>query len=479
VLVVAYALTRIVAAIAGVRYDDSVIRGTPLTDMWQLLDVRLLKDDLVTSVWHLNSQPPLFNLYAGVLVKLPVGLRRPVEVCAALVLGLTMVLCTYLLQVELRVPRWAALAVTLVCVVASPAYLLYENWLNYSYPTAALGTFGAWCLIRFLRTRRVRFGLGLFGSYGAIVLLDSTFQVEWFLLALAIVLVVLRHHWRTVVVVAAVPVLLLAVWTVKDYVQVGTTTTSSWLGMNLGRSVLFRAPPGQIAELQRQGRMNPVASVAPFAGPEVYAPRYVAAVPSTIAAVGALHKANGSTNFNNPLYVHVSSEYLHDDLVWIQAHPRAYADDVWNAVGVWMVATDQNFTNSVDWPATRAYARLYDRVVEWQPVQDPAPGLVVFNRSWHRTAWLSWQAIAVYVLAVGGVPVLAWRRRRRDPAMAGTLAVLWCTTVYVFVTTSLVEIGENERFRSELGPVPTVLAVVVVTAVARAAWAARQRRRTV
>jgi hypothetical protein len=122
----------------------------------------------------------------------------------------------------------------------------------------------------------------------------------------------------------------------------------------------------------------------------------------------------------------------------------------------------------------RTYARLYDRVVEWQPDQDPAPGLVVFNRSWHRPAWLSGQAMAVYALAGLGVPVLAWRRRRSDPAMTATLAVLWVTTFYAFVTTSFIEIGENERFRSELGPVPTILAVVVVTALVRAAWARRQ-----
>ena len=134
VLVVAYGISRVMAAVSGVRFDDSVIRGTPLTDMWQLLDVRLLRDHLATSVWHLNMQPPLFNLYAGFLVKLPNDVRRPVEAVCALALGLVIVLCTYLLMVELRVPRVAAMVVTLVCVVASPAYLLYENWLNYSYP---------------------------------------------------------------------------------------------------------------------------------------------------------------------------------------------------------------------------------------------------------------------------------------------------------------------------------------------------------
>jgi len=473
VLVVAWALSRTAAAVAGVRYDASVIRGTPLTDMWQLLDVHLLQHHLLVSVWHLNMQPPLFNLYAGMLLKLPDGLRAPVEVACALVLGLAMVLAAYALLVELRVPRWAALGVTLVAVVASPSYVLYENWLNYAYPTAAFATVGAWCLIRFLRTSRLRFGVGFFCAYGAIVLLDSTYQLEWFLLAGAIVAVVLRTEWRTVLVAAAVPLVLVATWTVKDYVQTGTTTTSSWLGMNLGRSVLYRAPAAQVAELQRQGRMNAVASVPPFAGPEVYSPHYVRAVPSPVAAVGELHKANGSTNFNNPLYVAVSALYLHDDLVWIRAHPHEYADDVLNSVGVWMVGTDQNFTDSVNWPPVRSYARLYDRVVEWQPTQDPAPGFVVFSRGWHRPGWLSGQTMAVYALAVLGVPFLVWRRRRSDPALAGTLAVLWCTTTYAFVTTSLIEIGENERFRAELGPVPTVLAVVVVTAVVRALWGRR------
>jgi hypothetical protein len=477
ILIVAYAASRVAAAFSGVRYDDSVIRGTPLTDMWQLLDVRLLRDHLATSVWHLNMQPPLFNLYAGFLLKLPTGARRPAEVACSLVLGLVLVLCSYLLLVEMQVPRLAALVVTLICVVASPAYLLYENWLNYSYPTAALTTFGAWSLARFLRTRRARFGVGFFGAYAAMVLLNSSYQVEWLLVAAVPVVVVLRRQWRTVLAVSVVPLLVVAGWYVKDFMQVGTTTTSSWLGMNLARDVLFTSPAGQITELQRQGRMHPVASVPAFGGPEVYAPRFVRARPSPIAAIGSLHKQDGSTNFNNPLYVVISSQYLHDDLAWIRAHPHQYANDVVNSLGVWFVSTDQNFTDSVNWPSVRSYASFYDKSVEWQPVQDPAPGFVVFARGWHRPAWLSGQAMAVYALAVVGVPVLAWRRRHHDPALAGTLTVLWWTTVYAFTTSSLLEIGENERFRSELGPVPTVLAIAVVAAVVRAAWSGWARRR--
>jgi len=472
VLVGAFAVSRIAAAAAGVRFDDSVLRGTRLTDKWQLLDIHLLRTDLLDSVWHLDSQPPLYNLYSGLVLWLPTGLRHPFETASGLALGLVIVLSTYHLLLELAVPRGVALGVTLVGVVASPAYLLFENWLDYAEPTAALGTFAAWCLIRYLRTGGARYGLGFFGGYAGVVLLDSTYQIEWLLVGLVIVLVVLRTRWRQVLAVAAVPVLLVATWYVKDGVLFGTTTTSSWLGMNLARSVLFKAPPATVAVLERQGTLGPLALVPAFGPPSAYVPRFARPTPQADQALGALFKADGATNFNNPIYITVSSQYLHDDLAYIAARPGQYLTDVDRAVQVWLVPSDQNFANSPDWPAVRGYAALYDRVVEWQPVMDPAAAEVVFDRRPSPLSWLSLQAVAVYALALLGTPVLVWRRRR-DPATAGTLLILWSTTAYAFAASSLIEIGENERFRFGLGPVPLVLATVVVCAAARALWSAR------
>lgn len=203
-------------------------------------------------------------------------------------------------------------------------------------------------------------------------------------------------------------------------------------------------------------------------------PRFASARPNADPALGARYKANGAPNFNNPLYVTVSSQYLHEDLAWIRANPGRYARDVAGSVRLWLVGTDQNFTDSPNWPHVAPYARLYDRVVEWQPAEDPAPGLAVFDRSRWQWSWLSLQTTAVTLLALVAAPVLAWRRRRRDPAVAGALAVLWWTALYAFAASSLVEIGENERFRFELGPVPLVLATVVVTEAVRSV-AARRR----
>ena len=472
ILTGAFACSRLLAAAAGVRFDDSFLSGSRLTDQWQLLDVAVLRHHLVQGVWDLNMQPPLFNLEAGILLHLPAWLRGATEVATSLGMGLAIVLATYLLLVELRVPSPAALGVTLVGVVASPAFLLYANWFTYAEPTAACSAVGAWCLVRFLRTRRTATGAVAFSAFGAMVLLDSTYQVEWLVVLVVVAAIALGRQWRVVVRAAAVPLVVLATWYVKDLVLFGTTTTSSWLGMNLARSVLYRAPASQVAALQRQGVLGPLASIPPFSSPQTYVPRFATARPSSDPALGALAKGNGAPNFNNPLYVTVSSQYLHQDLAWIRAEPGQYAADVSRSVRVWLVGTDQNFTDSVNWPHVATYARVYDRAVGWQPAQDPAVGLVLFHRSMWQWTWLSWHAVAVTLLALVGAPVLAWRRRRH-PTLGAGVAALWWTCLYAFAVSSLVEIGENERFRFELGPLLLVLATVVVTEVVRSV---RRRR---
>ncbi len=472
ILTGAFALSRAVAAIAGVRFDDSFISGTRQTDQWQLLDVSVLRHHLVQGVWNLNMQPPLFNVEAGVLLHLSDALRGVAEVTLSLGMGLAIVLATYLLLVELRVPGRIALGVTMVGIVASPAFLLYANWLSYAEPTATCSIVGAWCLARFLRTQQVSTGVVAFSAFGAMVLFDSTYQIEWMVVIVAVAALGLRTSWRVVLRAAAVPLVVVSVWYVKDVVMFGTTTTSSWLGMNLARSVLYKAPPQQITALQRAGVLGPIASIPPFSSPQTYVPRFATAHPNADPALGALEKRNGAPNFNNPLYISVASQYLRQDLAWIRAKPGLYAIDVGRSVRIWLIGTDQNFTNSTDWPRVAPYARIYDRAIGWQPTQDPAAALVLFHRSIWNWAWLSWQAVAITVLALAGAPILGWRRRR-DRHLGSAVAILWWTCLYAFAVSSLVEIGENERFRFELGPLPLVLATVVVTEVVRSF---RQRR---
>ncbi len=197
-LVASFVVSRLAFYLAGVRYDGSVLKGTYLTDQWQLLDVSLLRNNLMSSVWHLNSQPPLFNVYCGIILKLPNGLQNPFEIVCSFILGLTIVLGSYvLLVVVLHVPRWAAFVVVLVGIVLDPAFVLFENSLSYAYPTAALAILSCLWLGLYLQSERWVFGLGFFGSASCIALLNSTYQIEWLIVASgAAIAIAARTHWR-------------------------------------------------------------------------------------------------------------------------------------------------------------------------------------------------------------------------------------------------------------------------------------------
>jgi hypothetical protein len=74
---------------------------------------------------------------------------------------------------------------------------------------------------------------------------------------------------------------------------------------------------------------------------------------------------------------------------------------------------------------------------------------------------LSYLTLIAFAVAIIGTPIVAWRRRD-DLALVGTLAFMWLTLAYGFLTTSLVDLGENPRFGFELGPLPVVAAVAVL-----------------
>jgi hypothetical protein len=440
---------------------------------WQVLDRHLLRSDLIGSVWYLHSQPPLFNLVCGLLVKLPTAAQRPVSMAIYMALGLVLVLSAYLTMVALRVPAWLTMAVSLL-IVLDPSNVLFENWLFYAYPTTAALSVGALCCIRYLQCRRNVWGIGLFGALSAVVLLDSTFQIVWILLVGAIVLVASKRQWRSVAAVAIVPLVVVGGWYVKDALQFGTLTTSSWYGMNLARTTLSQAPPAVLDHLVRNGTLDPLAKVQPFAPVSFYIPQFTRVGHTGHAVLDSRFKTlppntnillrYANTNFNNLVYVQVSRRYLRDDLAYIRAEPTRYLATVARAGTLWFVASDDYDFVQPNRSAIESWAHLYDLAVDWQPERDQHIQLNSFRGMGPHAGQVSYGTVLVFLVALIGGPLAIWRRRDRDRAGATTLAVLWTTIVYAAVATSFVEFGENERFRFELGPLPLILAAGVVGA---------------
>ncbi|HWC38358.1 MAG TPA: hypothetical protein VG476_07505, partial [Acidimicrobiales bacterium] len=250
-------------------------------------------------------------------------------------------------------------------------------------------------------------------------------------------------------------------WYVKNGILFGTYTTSSWLGMNLRSVTIKSGGAAQVADLVRGGKLTPIAELNGFSPVDQYEPRFVHVSPTGIPALDERTKANGEVNYNNLVYVSVSKRYLHDDLAYIRAEPGAYARHAAEAASAWFVPAGVSPPISSE-AHIASYLQVFDRAVLWQPTSPNRFAVLHWVLGDGPTmTQLSYLMLIVMALAVAGTPAVVWRRRD-DPALAGTLAFLWLTLVYGFLTTSLIDLAENPRFSFELGPLPLVTAAAVL-----------------
>jgi len=354
-------------------------------------------------------------------------------------------------------------------------------------------------LARYLRTGRAGYGLGFSCVAATIVLLNSTYQWIWLIPVLAIAVIAARKHWRKILPLLLVPFLVVGLWYVKNAVMFGTFTTSSWVGMNLAKLTLFGTSTKNINRLVLQGKLTPLARVPPFNAPYVYIPRFIHVTQHTgVPALDELYdyqtgappfiepSSGGTccgnegvlnTNFNNNIYIKLSAKYLHDDIVFIEDEPGLYIHEVGLSLGNWFTPSDQYSFFLPNRQHVQGYVNAYDSFVEWQGHLDLDVYKMTQVEHLAPSPWtLSYQAILASALTLFGLPLLI-RRRRGDPVIRGTLGFIWFTVLYATLATSLVELGENNRFRLELGPLPLIGATVIIVAVLRfvSSWWAAKR----
>ena len=189
----------------------------------------------------------------------------------------------------------------------------------------------------------------------------------------------------------------------------------------------------------------------------------------------------GAANYNNGTYLKISPLFLSASLSYIRAEPATYAGDVQRAIQVWLLPSDQYFEFPSNYPHVSGYARLFDTALFVQP-EDPGPSAGIKASTVRHppsVASESWTLIVMMLVLLFATPVMLFRLRRSDPSSAYVGLVMWVTVVYAFGITSLVSLGENNRFRFELGPLPVVLVVLVVFAIGREMRARRGQPVTV
>jgi hypothetical protein len=458
-------LSRIGYHIAGVRFDAS-----SLPWFWQYVDPALLKANLTQSLWYLHSQPPAFNALLGVVLNLFTGHETLVFTVFYLLIGLVLTAALFLVLRELRVPETLNAMLTAI-YVASPACVLYENWLFYTYPLTILLLLGALFWQRFARQGRFLDALWLFVCAALIALTWSLFHLVW-LLGLVLALVFSRRRdWRKVLAAAAVPVLVVGLWYGKNLVQVGEFSGSTWFGINFSKMTNSMLTVPERRALYDNGAISAVSLVPPFGNPDKYYGALPRPGPTGIPVLDQEMKPSGTPNFNNILFVAVSRQYGRDALRILAAHPAAYLRGLAESYLLYFLPASAYLFLDNNVAHIRGLARLestldgrfvyhFERSLRLtQPGRYYLQGLL-------NTGWL---IIIAYVLVlILGLVLLC--HRTSFIAHRSSLFFLWFNVGWMTIVANALEVGENNRFRFVTDPL--VLAFLAALAVD---WLARRR----
>lgn len=465
VVVLGFVASRIVYFALGVRFDDE-----PLQSFWQYIDPQLLREDLLTSVWNFHAQPPVYNLFLGLGLKLGGDDARTVFAIAHALIGLAGTLALFALVMRLGAsPRLAAFVSLLF--FASPAAVLYENWLYVEHVVVVALIAAALCLNLFASGRGVRYAAAAFGALALVVLVRTMFHPVWMLAVIALVWLMQPGRRREVLVAAAVPLLLVGLVQAKAFVQFGSTSMTSCTGLSVFRVTTAWVPYDERRALVAEGVASSYALENPIFLPTIRPDRFRAEPRRGVAVLDRPLKSNGHVNVGHAAYLDLCPQYSRDGLKIARERPRVVGRGLQKGFEIyWRPASqyavfDRRNRDSVE-EIERASALALGQLD-----RDPDSADFSVQAQLDEIAWLLLLGYLL-VFVLGARRLMAIRRGGGRPSPeAVVVAFVLFTIAFVTVSGNLLESGENNRFHYVLDPL--VLALLTGWAVR---WRERRRR---
>jgi hypothetical protein len=462
VVTIAFLLSRLLYYAAGVRFDAS-----PLGAAYQFIDPVLLRKNLLESIFYLHSQPPLFNLFLGCVLKLFPGDETPVFLIVWMLLGYTLAMTMLFLMRRLGVGKRINLVLTLLFIIG-PQCVLFENWLFYTMPVAALISLSALWLHKYVSDGRFRDGLVFFLLLSIIALTRSLFHIAWFVMVAAMLFWYFRKNRRRTVIAMLLPFLLVLSLYVKNGLLFGSFSSSTWLGMNVARMATFRLGEDVRREMVRKGELSPLALTERFRPLQEYRGVIRDSTKTGIAVLDQEVKSTGEINFNNREYIELSRGYMRDALHVVAHKPGVYLDAYIHSYFTYLLPSTNYLFVEVNRRHIRGFDRIYNLLLLAQPVSYDTERSEKGSANYIVTTLLT-MSLVLFV-AVPFLTLYGWRVARRSLKQGGeaspfaiTLLYISLNLAYVTIVGNAFEMAENNRFRFTIDPYFLTVAGIFLT----------------
>ncbi|MBN2209157.1 MAG: hypothetical protein JW759_07665 [Candidatus Coatesbacteria bacterium] len=450
-----YVLVQVLIYSLGVRFDD-----VSLCDGAHNLDVELLRHNLLQSLFYLHSQPPLFNLFLGTVLKLFPLHFKLVFHCCYLICGLVLYFSLFYVQLRLGVGRWLAFSLSTLFVL-SPPTIARQNEMLYTFPLTALLIASALLLHEFLAKQKTWLAFCFFFSLFLILGIRTLFHIFYFVIIAVMLMIFCRPNWRKVVLAALIPFLLILSIYSKNLIVFGTFSASSLLGMNVLDLITSNLSVEDRRQMVADGKVSELVLVDRFLALDQYPAKYRDVGGKTgIPALDEATKSTGRPNYNHLAYPKLSQQYLKDFLTLLKERPWAYVKGVEHACLLYIMPGIITMPFGSHRKETAFLESIYDTCFYGR--LDVDLGLD------HVSPFSLMPGYRFYVFLLFGFPiliayglVLSLRTQAKSVPLnrQQRIVVLYLcfNIIWVAVVGNLLELGDNNRFRFMTDPFYIVL----------------------
>ena len=465
---------RLVYYLSGVRFDASTLNG-----YMQFIDTELLVTRLLESLWYYHANPPILNLFTGTVLKLFGDNATDIFAISFHVLGFVAAVALFGLIVKMSRSRRIAYILTTLFVL-SPSFILYENWLMYTFPTTALLLLSAFLLLRFSASESTRWGIAFFVCLAAIALTRSMFHLVWVIVIAAGLIFVMRSQARRIVLCAVIPTLLVAGWYGKNYYLFGTFSASTWMGLGLSNISTLMIPKAELAPLVQDGTLSKFALISRYEDKNQLFP----SMDTPANEIPVLHnklKSSGAANFNYASMIEINKFYTRDALQVVRHFPSSYVSGVLVSNRLFFSPASMNLYFTVENRVAAApMEMLYNPLIYGAKLLPKYIEQPHYGRSGKYRIEVNTGVILVItfplILLFGLIRLFKMFRDAAPDrrASAIVLGYLLFNILYIYSLGTFLELAENYRYRSMQEP----LVIVVIGLLLGDLLHARRQRRS-
>ena len=426
----------------------------------QWADIELLRSDLISTVYHLHSEPPLLNLCVGIILKLfPAAYPDAMAVCV-FALDLVFAICFFELLRLLTIPKTLALVITTLFTI-SPQFIVHENWLSYEPLSKTFLCAITLFFCRFLKQRKLADAFWAVSGATLLTLSVNGFHYLWFLGLVVALCFFARNRVRKVLVLAALPIALVVGVHLKNLLVFGHFSVGTYLvAENLAQMSVRRIPDSLRMRLVGEGKLHKISLLGEFPSPDDVL-KVAEYKPTGVRVLDDLKKSGFPTSMNqhHMVYANATSALMEDVRYSIRHYPFYYFTAVKaNVVRLFQDLANNSF-KAPDYPKLAGYNELYNLLAYGPPPRHllQTLGLLVS---------LAWGFVLVY----------RGLRRRISSVFAASCGFMVVNIVGLNLGMVLCVPMDQNRFRYRTDALSQVfLALLIVAAyrLARRLWMGR------